>query len=59
TLFVAGTKSKYIPSKVHPTIKTLFPNSVIVELDTGHWVHSEKPLEFTTIVTDFLKNGLS
>ncbi|CAG8679914.1 11165_t:CDS:2, partial [Scutellospora calospora] len=37
TLFVAGTKSNYITSKVHPTIRKFFPNSVIVELDAGHW----------------------
>ncbi|KAF0534977.1 alpha/beta hydrolase [Gigaspora margarita] len=58
TLFVAGVKSNYIPPKIHPTIKTFFPNSVIVELDTGHWVHSEKPHDFATIVTDFLKKDL-
>ncbi|CAI2184787.1 455_t:CDS:2 [Funneliformis geosporum] len=54
TLFIAGTKSNYLPPKVYTTIRTFFPNAVIAELDAGHWVHSEKPLEFMTIVTDFL-----
>ncbi|CAG8537092.1 4687_t:CDS:10 [Dentiscutata erythropus] len=58
TLFVAGIKSDYIPPKIHPTIKTLFPNSTIVELDTGHWVHAEKPLEFATIM-NFISDGFS
>ncbi|CAB4394823.1 alpha/beta hydrolase [Rhizophagus irregularis] len=54
TLFVAGTRSNYLPPKVYPTIRTFFTNAVIAELDTGHWVHAEKPLEFAAIVTDFI-----
>ncbi|CAG8780297.1 6171_t:CDS:2, partial [Acaulospora morrowiae] len=37
TLFISGLRSDYVTPKVHPTIKTFFPDSIIVELDTGHW----------------------
>nr|CAG8501137.1 10257_t:CDS:10 [Entrophospora candida] len=43
-------------SLIYPTIETFFPNSIIAEVDAGHWVHAEKPLEFANIVTDFLKS---
>ncbi|RIA98367.1 Alpha/Beta hydrolase protein [Glomus cerebriforme] len=57
TLFVAGKKSNYLPPKVYPTIRTFFTDAVIAELDTGHWVHAEKPLEFAAILTDFMNKS--
>ncbi|CAG8517407.1 10319_t:CDS:10 [Ambispora gerdemannii] len=56
TLFVAGTKSNYVKPKVHPTIRTLFPEAVIVDIEAGHWVHAEKPQAFLTIVSNFVKD---
>ncbi|CAG8483200.1 5283_t:CDS:2 [Paraglomus brasilianum] len=58
-LFIAGTKSNYVPPKVYPTIRSFFPNAVFAELDAGHWVHAEKPHEFTAIVSDFIKSTAS
>ncbi|KAG9296937.1 hypothetical protein G9A89_006892 [Geosiphon pyriformis] len=57
TLFIAGTRSNYVPLKAHQTIKTFFPESVIVNVNAGHWVHAEKPQEFLMIVSDFIKSG--
>ncbi|CAG8555836.1 3083_t:CDS:10 [Ambispora leptoticha] len=56
TLFIVGTKSNYVKPKVHSTIRTLFPEAVIVDIEAGHWVHAEKPQEFLTVVSDFAKN---
>lgn len=54
-LFVRGSKSKYVLDEDRATIKTLFPNSTLVTMDTGHWVQAEKPIEFVEIVKNFLK----
>ncbi|KAG0354895.1 hypothetical protein BGZ54_001421 [Gamsiella multidivaricata] len=53
TLVIKGTKSKYIQKKDEDLIRTFFPNSRIAELETGHWVHAEKPEEFLKLVTEF------
>lgn len=46
TLFVRGTKSKYIPDEAIPIIGQFFPSFRMVDIDSGHWVTSEKPEEF-------------
>jgi pimeloyl-ACP methyl ester carboxylesterase len=45
-LFVRGTKSKYVPDEVLPIIGKFFPRFELVDIDSGHWVISEKPEEF-------------
>ncbi|GAA6015187.1 hypothetical protein JCM10207_003635 [Rhodosporidiobolus poonsookiae] len=54
-LFLKGSKSKYINSRNIPTIKQFFPNSQLETLETGHWVHAEKPKEFVELLDRFLK----
>ena len=54
TLFVRGAKSNYITPKDYAPIKNIFPNSVINSLESGHWVHAEKPAEFLQILNSFL-----
>jgi len=54
TLFVRGEKSNYITPKDYATIKNIFTNSVINSLNTGHWVHAEKPAEFLQLLNSFL-----
>jgi len=53
-LMVKGTKSKYINSHNLPLARRFFPNMRLEELDTGHWVHAERPKEFVDLVTGFL-----
>ncbi|KXH48841.1 hypothetical protein CSIM01_12502 [Colletotrichum simmondsii] len=55
-LFVRGTKSKYVPDDVLPTIGQFFPKFRLADLDAGHWCISEKPEEFRQAVVEFLKN---
>ncbi|KAI8843699.1 abhydrolase domain-containing protein [Chytridium lagenaria] len=55
TLFVRGTRADYIPKSSEKDIKLLFPNSRIVDIDAGHWVHAEKPEEFMKTVVSFLQ----
>ena len=54
TLFIRGSKSNYITPNDYAPIQHTFSNAKIVSIDTGHWVHAEKPEEFLQILTRFL-----
>jgi len=56
TLFVKGTKSKFINRYNKPLIKDFFPESTIEELDTGHWIHADMPNEFKKLVINFVNS---
>jgi pimeloyl-ACP methyl ester carboxylesterase len=45
-LFVRGTKSHYVADETMPIIGRFFPRFEIADVDSGHWVISEKPQEF-------------
>ena len=45
-LFVRGTKSKYVPDEALPIIGKFFPRFELADIDSGHWVTSEKPEDF-------------
>ena len=53
SLFIKGAKSKYINKRNTPLISQFFPNSRLETLDTGHWVHAERPKEFVDLVAGF------
>lgn len=46
TLFVRGTKSHYVADETLPIIGRFFPRFQVADVDSGHWVISEKPQEF-------------
>jgi pimeloyl-ACP methyl ester carboxylesterase len=46
TLFVRGTKSKYVSDDTVPAIKKFFPNAEIADVEAGHWLISENPEAF-------------
>ncbi|CAI6333317.1 unnamed protein product [Periconia digitata] len=54
-LFVRGTKSHYVSDETLPIIGRFFPRFELVDIDSGHWVISEKPEEFIKTVVDFLQ----
>jgi esterase len=55
TLFIKGGDSDYLQPEHQSVIQQLFPQSKAkVIMGTGHWLHAEKPLAFSKIVTDFL-----
>ncbi|KAF8071586.1 alpha/beta-hydrolase [Lyophyllum atratum] len=54
TLVVKAAKSDYIDDTTIPVFKAFFPNMRLEVLDTGHWVHADKPLEFKKIFVDFI-----
>ena len=46
TLFVRGTKSRYIADEMLPIIGRFFPKFECRDVEAGHWLISEKPEEF-------------
>lgn len=55
SLFIRGALSDYVCQEYFPAIYELFPTAEITTLDgTGHWLHAEKPKEYTEIVLKFL-----
>jgi esterase len=56
-LFLKGGKSNYILKKHEKEIMKRFPNASITTVpNTGHWLHSEEPELFQSLVYKFLKN---
>jgi esterase len=57
-LFIKGADSSYIQEKHRDEIMTMFPNaSMKVIMQTGHWLHAEKPQTFFRIAYDFLSKN--
>ncbi|KAJ7755858.1 Alpha/Beta hydrolase protein [Mycena metata] len=54
TLFVKGSRSSFLNRHNIPLAEKFFPNMKLETLDTHHWVHSEKPHEFSELVQDFI-----
>ena len=56
TLFVHGGKSDYVTAAMHPEIEVLFPMAEFQVLPgAGHWLHAERPGEFSEIVNKFFE----
>jgi pimeloyl-ACP methyl ester carboxylesterase len=56
-LFVRGIKSHYIADDVLPVVGSFFPKFELADIDSGHWVISEKPEEFRKgMVTQLTKS---
>lgn len=45
-LFIRGTKSLYVSDDILPLIKGFFPKFQLLDIDSGHWVMSERPEAF-------------
>ena len=55
TLFISGANSNYILTQDEFQIKQQFPNSKIVKISgAGHWVQADNPVDFATVVKEFL-----
>jgi len=54
TLFIRGSKSRYIPDEDWKRIVEIFPHAELETLETGHWVQAEKPQEFANLVLKWL-----
>lgn len=56
TLFIKGALSNYIQAEHEQEILESFPRArVKVIMETGHWVHAEKPQAVQKILRDFLQ----
>ncbi len=54
TLVVKSNKAGYVTSDDELLILKMFPQSRIVGVDVGHWIHAEAPTEFARVVLKFL-----
>lgn len=55
TLFIRGSKSKYILDSDLDVIEKLFPNYILETIEgAGHWLHADKPEEFYGVVNSFI-----
>ncbi|HET8795525.1 MAG TPA: alpha/beta fold hydrolase [Arthrobacter sp.] len=55
-LWVAGQKSPYIKPEHAPVMRELFPRTAQITIkDAGHWVHSERPEVFVSVLRNFLR----
>lgn len=56
TLFVSGGNSRYIQDHDVALIHSHFSNVSLSRIEgAGHWIHAEKPAEFSKVVLDFLQ----
>jgi esterase len=54
TLFIAGSRSRYIKAEHRPLIERMFPHAEYAVIEgAGHWVHAERPTEFLARVRPF------
>lgn len=55
-VWIAGGRSDYVTDESGPRMRELFPSTRKVTIrDAGHWVHSQRPDEFTAVVRAFLE----
>ncbi|MFN4157356.1 MAG: alpha/beta fold hydrolase [Gemmobacter sp.] len=54
-LFLTGAESDYVRPEHRPAIKALFPAARFAKIaGAGHWLHAERPREFTETLRVFL-----
>ncbi|KAJ2767062.1 hypothetical protein IWQ56_003473 [Coemansia nantahalensis] len=54
TLFIGGTRSPFVKPPAYSAMQRYFPRCLVAELEAGHWVHADKPIEFMKLVEDFI-----
>jgi esterase len=52
--FIKGSNSDYIIATYQATIMAQFPNAKVKIVDTGHWLHAEKPQLVNALLTRIL-----
>lgn len=56
-LIVRGTESSYVPDDCIPDIGKYFPVFDVRDIESGHWVISEKPQEFMDTLIEFIERN--
>lgn len=57
-LFIRGSNSDYLPESHFNNLRLLFPAAEIYTIpEAGHWLHAEKPDEFSDIVRKFISGN--
>lgn len=59
TIFICGADSDFVNFNDIDKIKKFFPNSSFVKIEkAGHWLHADKPKEFSDIACKFIKSAV-
>lgn len=54
--FIRGGRSDYVKDRYWPDIEAMFPLAECITIDgAGHWVHAERPVEFSNVVLSILQ----
>lgn len=56
-LFIRGTESTYVPDDIFQDIGLYFPNFEVRDVKAGHWLISENPKEFMSILCEFIERN--
>ncbi|KAI9826849.1 MAG: hypothetical protein M1832_005788 [Thelocarpon impressellum] len=56
TLFVRGTRSRYVADDALPLVGAFFPRFELRDVEAGHWLISENPEGFRRAVVEFLED---
>ncbi|KAH8921237.1 alpha/beta-hydrolase [Atractiella rhizophila] len=54
TLLIRGKRSNYVKASGEAAMRSFFPNTKLVEMETGHWVHAERPKDFMQLLKEFI-----
>jgi esterase len=55
-LWLAGANSDYVRPEYAPVMRSLFPRAQLVTIkDAGHWLHTEQPAVFLSVLRRFLQ----
>lgn len=57
TLFIKGASSNYLKESDQIDIRKIFTRAEFKTIESGHWVHAEKPKEFVEVVLNFLNQS--
>ncbi len=57
TLFVKGSKSNYITNEDIEKIRKIYKKVEIETIESGHWIHAERPNELLNLVLEFLSES--
>jgi esterase len=54
-LLIRALRSDYVSDADVLVAKKVFPNLTVKTMESGHWLHAEKPGEFVELLRDFLR----
>ncbi|MBL0691722.1 MAG: alpha/beta fold hydrolase [SAR324 cluster bacterium] len=54
TYWIAGKQANYLTKDIYLNLTNHYPNSKYFSLNAGHWIHTEKKIEFLSLIEEIL-----